>query len=119
MQMEKENVLHPDARLLFQHEPCQAEPDVVAAIMMQLSLKAGTKHWGEKGKTAAFQEMKQLHLCNTHNPLHWHDLSADQKKTVLESHVFLKMKRSGDVKARKAAGGNKQRDFSSKEESAL
>jgi hypothetical protein len=27
----------------------QAEPDIVAAIMTQLSLKAGLKEWGKKG----------------------------------------------------------------------
>ena len=115
-QMEKERVLHPDAHLMFQHEPHQAEPDVVAAIMMQLSLKAGLKRWGKTAKAAVFQEMKQLHLRDTHKTLHWCELTADQKKTVLESHVFLKLKRLGKIKARKVAGGNKQRDFLSKEE---
>ena len=84
--------------------------------MTQLSLKAGLKRWGDEGKIAAFQELKQLHLRDTYKPLHWHELTAEQKQTVLESHVFLKMKRSGKIKARKVAGGNKQRDFLSKEE---
>ena len=101
---------------MFQDEPYQAEPDVVAAIMTQLSLKAGMKKWGKEAKTAVCQEMRQLHLRDTHKPVHWRDLTPEQKKTVLESHVFLKMKRSGKIKAGKVAGGNKQRDFLSKEE---
>jgi hypothetical protein len=34
---------------------------------------------------------------------------------VLESHVFLKQKREGKIKGRTVAGGNKQRDYISKE----
>ena len=33
-------------------------------------------------------------------------------------HVFVKKKRTGQVKARKVAGGNKQRDFISKKNSS-
>jgi hypothetical protein len=33
-------------------------------------------------------------------------------------HVFVKKKRSGQIKARKVAGGNKQRDFISKEDAS-
>jgi hypothetical protein len=48
----------------------QAEPDVVASIIMQLSLKAGLKEWGEEAFTAAQSEMKQLHFRNTFKPKH-------------------------------------------------
>ena len=47
--------------------------------------------------------------------MHWKDIDEEKRKQVLESHVFVKKKRSGKLKARKVAGGNKQRDFISKE----
>jgi hypothetical protein len=41
-QLESKGVLNPDAHMFVQEDFYQAEPDVVAAIMTQLSLKAGT-----------------------------------------------------------------------------
>jgi hypothetical protein len=35
--------------MFVQDDFYQAEPDVVAAIMTQLSLKSGLKEWGKKG----------------------------------------------------------------------
>ena len=70
----------------------QAEPDVVAAIMTQLSHKSGLKEWGNKAYTAAESEMKQLHFHNTFKPMHWSKLTDIQCQTVLESHMFLKEK---------------------------
>ena len=40
-----------------------------------------------------------------------------QRKSILESHMFLKEKNNGDIKGRTVTGGNKQRDFISKEDS--
>ena len=39
-----------------------------------------------------------------------------QRQTVLESHMFLKEKRDGVIKGRAVAGGNKHRDYISKED---
>jgi hypothetical protein len=98
----------------------QAEPDVVAMIMTQLSLKAGLKLWGKRAQAAVRSEMKQLHFCDTFKPLHWNELTpAVQKKTVLESHLFLKEKRDNSIKGQTVAGGNKQRDYISKEDASL
>jgi hypothetical protein len=67
---------------------------------------------------AAHSEMKQLHMRNTFKPKHWRELTADQRNTVLESHMFLKEKRDGKIKGRTVAGGNKQRDYISKEDAS-
>jgi len=49
------HVLHPNAHLtLFQGEET-CETDVVAAIMTQLSLKAGLRQWGDKAKDAVLR----------------------------------------------------------------
>ena len=104
---------------MFFHESIpQEEPDVVAAIMTQLSLKAGLKQWGDKATAAVRSEMKQLHFRDTFKPMHWKDMTHAQKQTILESHMFLKEKRDGKIKGRTVAGGNKQRDFISKEDAS-
>jgi hypothetical protein len=101
--------------MFVQEDFYQAEPDIVAVIMTQLSLKAGLTEWGEEAFMAAQSEMKQLHFRNTFKPKHWRELSQVQRQTVLESHMFLKQKRDGKIKGRTVAGGNKQRDYISKE----
>ena len=63
-------------------------------------------------------EMRQLHLRETFEPRHRHKLPAKEKVEVLESHMFLKLKRDGKIKGRAVAGGKKQRDFISKEEAS-
>jgi hypothetical protein len=98
---------------------CQEKPDVVATIMTQLSLKAGLKQWGGKATEAVRSEMKQLQFRETFKLFHWNDLTHTQKKSVLESHMFLKEKQDGKIKGQTVAGGNKQRDFISKEEASL
>jgi hypothetical protein len=62
--------------------------------------------------------MKQLHFRNMFEPMHWRQLSHIQRKTVLESHMFLKEKRDGKIKGRTVAGGNKHRDYISKEDAS-
>jgi len=117
-QLHDYGVLHPDTHLLFCQCAIAEEPDVVAAIMTQLSLKAGMKEWGKVAEQAVLSEMKQLHMRDTFRPMHWRELNDLQKKTILESHMFLKQKRDGKIKGRTVAGGNKQRDFISKEDSS-
>jgi hypothetical protein len=74
-QLETQEVLNPDAHMFVQEHFYQAGPDIVAAIMTQLSLKAGLKEWGDRAFTADRYEMQQLHLRNTFKPEHWHELS--------------------------------------------
>jgi hypothetical protein len=56
--------------MFVQEDFYQTKPDVMAAIMTQLSLKAGLKEWGEEAFTAAQSKMKQLHFRNTSKPKH-------------------------------------------------
>ena len=117
-QLECQGVLNPDAHMFMQEDFYQAEPDVVATVMTQLSLKAGIKKWGDKAFKAARNEMKQLHLRDTFSPKHANELTHLQRQMILESHLFLKEKRSGEIKGRTVAGGNKQRDYISKEDAS-
>jgi hypothetical protein len=108
-------VLNPATHMFVQEDLYQSDPDFVAAIMTQLSLKAVMKQWGDKAFTAAHYEMKQLHWRKTFKPKYWRELTTSQREIVLESHMFLKEKRDGKVKGRTVAGGNKQRDYISKD----
>jgi hypothetical protein len=47
-QLESHGVLNPDAHMFVQEDFYQAEPDVVAAVMTQLSLKSGCGRCGSK-----------------------------------------------------------------------
>ena len=69
-QLEWQGVLHPDAHMFVQEDFYQTEPDVVAAMMTQLSMKAGLRSWGDKAFSAVKSEMKQLHFRNTFRPKH-------------------------------------------------
>ena len=111
--------LHPDLHRQLCQVEMQDQPNVVAVIMTQLSLKMGLKTWKDKGRPAAKSEMKQLHMCDTFITKHYKDLDVVQRKSILESHMFLKEKKNGDIKGRTVAGGNKKRDFISKEDSRL
>jgi hypothetical protein len=117
-QLESQGVLNPDSHMFVQEYFYQAEPDVVEAIMMQLSLKVGLKEWGEEAFMAAQSEMKQLYFRNKFKPKHWRELSQVQRLTVLESNMFIKQKRDGKIKGRTVAGGNKQRNYISKEDAS-
>ena len=87
--------------------------------MTQLSLKEGMKRCKVKCKAAAKYEIKQLHFRDTFKKNHYRYLNEYKKKSILESHKFIKEKRDGTIKGRTVAGGNKQRDFISKEYSIL
>jgi hypothetical protein len=60
--------------------------------------------------------MYQLHMRETFEQLAWEDLTIEQKQQILESHLFLNLKRDGKIKGRTVAGGNRQRQFFQKED---
>ena len=82
----------------------------------QLTIKAAMKLWGDEALKASEKEMKQLHWQRSFQPVRWIDLTEEQRKTMLESHIFLQKKRTGEVKARMVAGGNRQRGYIDKED---
>jgi hypothetical protein len=81
-------------------------------------LKAAIKVWGKDATKAAEAEMKQLHWQNSFMPKLWNKLSPEQKEKILESHIFITQKRSGEIKGRTVAGGNKQRGYIKKEDAS-
>jgi hypothetical protein len=117
-QLQHDELLNPDAHMFLQKDFYQAEHDIVTTIMTQLSLKSGLNQWGRRAYEAVESEMKQLDFRNTFKPMHWSSLTRVQRLMALESQMFLKEKRDGKIKGRTVAGGNKQRDFISKEDAS-
>ena len=58
--MENMGILHPESHMLFDQGITRHDPDVVLSIMTQLSLKAGLKRWGKKGRDEIHSETNQL-----------------------------------------------------------
>jgi hypothetical protein len=58
MQLETLGVLHPDYYMFIQEDFYQSNPDVMAHVMTQLSLKSGLKQWGDKAYAVVTLEMK-------------------------------------------------------------
>ena len=71
-QLEDHSKLHPDTHMAFLQCKMEAHPNVAAATMIQLSMKAGLKAWGKGGEKAAKAEMKQCiyekRLCQSIGP---------------------------------------------------
>ena len=62
--------------------------------------------------------MKQLHWRNSFMPKLYNDLSPKQREKILKSHIFIKQKKSGEIKGRTVAGGNKQRGYINQEDAS-
>jgi hypothetical protein len=92
--------------------------DVVGMVMAQVSLKAAIKKWGKETVDSVGKEKKQLHWKNSFKPMSWKSLTANQRKKVLESHIFVEMKQDGILKAQQVVGGNEQRGYMMKEDAS-
>ena len=79
--------------------------------MTQLSLREGLKHFGERGKQGALQEMKLLHDMRTFIPRDPKTLTLEEKRKALSSLIFLKEKSTGEVKGRTCVNGAPQREY--------
>jgi ribulose bisphosphate carboxylase small subunit len=75
------------------------------------TLMKGMKHFGNKGKEAAMNEMKQLHERNVSEPVRIEDLNNNERKRAMESLIFLVEKRDGTVKGRACTNGSVQRPY--------
>ena len=51
-------------------------------------------------------------------PKLYNDLSPEQREKILESHIFIKQKKPGEIKGRTVAGGNKQRGYINQEDAS-
>ncbi len=94
------------------------ELHVWAYIMTQYNLKPGLLKFGQRGQTAAVMELTQLHVIDTWKPIHAKKLTREEKMKALLSLLFLKEKRTGDIKGRACINGAPQRSYIPKEDVA-
>ena len=71
---------------------------VMKYLLTQYNLKAGLRHFGEKGVAAAKDELTQLHVMDTWVPKDPAMLSRAEKLRALSSLMFMKENRSGKLK---------------------
>ena len=85
-------------------------------ITQQMSAKKGLKIFGDRGQEAVMKELKQLLYRSVMHPVSAKSLTIEQKKSALRYLMFLKEKRSGEIKGRGCADGRKQRVYKTKDE---
>jgi hypothetical protein len=103
---------------LLKDDTYQNDPVVAFAFMQQMSLKAALKQWGIDAEMVGIKEASQFHWRNTFIPKQYSQLTDNEKTKVLESQMFIVKKRTRETKARLVGGGNKQRDYLTKEDSS-
>ncbi len=86
--------------------------------MMQYNLKAGLRKFGDKARTAAMEEMIQLHIIDTWKAVDPAKLSQEEQMRVLFLLLFLKEKQKGKIKGRVCLNGAPQRAYIPKEDAA-
>jgi hypothetical protein len=86
--------------------------------MTQYNLKQGIKKFGDNGKAAVLVELRQLYDRNVMEPVRKSDLTPAERKGALRYLMFLKEKRTGQIKGRGCADGRFQREYMSKEETS-
>jgi hypothetical protein len=70
-------------------ESCRRKLSLEEQETSRASEKGTGRHFKQRGEDAVSKELSQLHLCDTFEPLHSKDLNNEQRKEVLESHLFL------------------------------
>ena len=110
-----DTVHNTDAVLLTSSE---AELSVWAYMMTQYNLKPGLRKFGNKGEKAAMKELTSLHVMDIWRPMDAAKLSREQRMRALSSLLFLKEKRTGDIKGRACINGAPQRAYIPKEDAA-
>ena len=78
-------------------------------VLTQYTLKKGLQVFGPPGVEAVYKELQQLHEQKVGEPRDATTLSPMQKKNALGYLMFLKQKRTGQIKGRGCADGRKQR----------
>ena len=77
-------------------------------------MKRGIKLFGEEGKKAILDEMRQIHELKTIEPIE--NPTTEDKCKALTYLMYLQRKRCGRVKGRGCADGRKQRSTMTKED---
>jgi hypothetical protein len=87
-------------------------------VMTQYNLNQGLRKFGNNGEMAAVNKLTQLHVMDMWRPMYADKLSREQRMQVLSLLLYLKEKRSGDIKGRACVNGAPQRVYIPKDEAA-
>ncbi len=79
-------------------------------------VKSALREWGDDARAAGEKEVNQLHWRETFIPGQMLELTTEQQAKILQSHMFIGQKRTGETKARMVTGGNTQHGHVTKEE---
>jgi hypothetical protein len=88
-------------------------------LMTQYNLKPGLRKFGEKRAMAAMDELTQLHVMDTWTAMDPSKLSQEDRMRALSLLLFLKEKRTGNIKGHACINGAPQCKYIPKEEAAL
>jgi hypothetical protein len=91
---------------------------VACSFMQQLSVKSALREWGDNARAAGEEEVNQLHWREMFVPRQMLELTAEQRTKILQSHMFIVQKQTGETKARMVAGENTQHGHVTMEESS-
>ena len=87
-------------------------------VLTQYTLKKGLQVFGPPGVGAVYKELQQLHERKVGEPRDASTLSPMQKKNALGYLMFLKQKRTGQIKGRGCADRRKQRLHTPKDDAS-
>ena len=87
-------------------------------VLTQYTLKKGLQVFGPPGVEAVCKELLQLHERKVGEPRDTPKLSSTQKKKTLGYLMFLKQKRTGQIKGRGCTDGCKQRLHTPKDDAS-
>ena len=86
--------------------------------LTQYSLKQGLKTFGRAGVEAVRNELQQLHDRDVIIPVNSEELENEERHQALPYLMFLKQKRTGQIKGTGCADGRKQRLQYNKEDAS-
>ena len=87
-------------------------------ILTQYTLKKGLQVFRPPGVEAVYKELKQLHERKVEEPRDASMVSPTQKRNALGYLMFLKQKRTGQIKGQGCADGRKQRLHTPKDDAS-
>ena len=89
-----------------------------STMMTQYSMKKGIEIFGDAGIEAILKELHQLHDRGVLEPANHTTMTPTERKAALAYLMFLKEKRTGEIKGRGCADGRKQRLHTNKEDAS-
>jgi hypothetical protein len=115
---------HQEAKILAMimttiHERVHNPQSIKGQQFLQTySLMKAVKKFGNKGKEAALDEMKQLHDRVVFEPISVEEMTPLERKRAMESLIFVTEKKDGRMKGRFCANGSTQREYIDRDEAA-